>query len=274
MLTWEEIVQNYIACHSDKIQKVCQPLREHFGIEYFSYHRIDAQGKYIVLVDRPEWAEYYVSEKFFLTDPYLRHPNVYQTGMNLLETHGSPEYQEKISQAKRTMSVDFGAVFVEKQADAVEFFGFSAHRATSSLAEVCVNRPSFLKAFACHFKRELKPILLQMDEASPSLLELKGNDFYTPDSIDPPIASVAHHSYLREIGLSHEVDLAARLSVRERQCLRLLLAGEGAKGTALHLGLSHRTIEAYLENIRAKLRCSSKDFLLLITQKLSDLGLI
>lgn len=57
MLGWTEIVQNYISKHSTKIKKTTEPLREHFGIGYFTYHRIDAEGKYTVLVDRPDWAE-------------------------------------------------------------------------------------------------------------------------------------------------------------------------------------------------------------------------
>ncbi len=65
MLTWQTIVQNYIVKYSSQIKKTTQPLRDHFGIDYFTYHRIDSTGKYTVLVDRPDWAEYYVSEKIF-----------------------------------------------------------------------------------------------------------------------------------------------------------------------------------------------------------------
>ena len=49
MLGWTEIVQNYINKHSTKVKKTTQPLREHFGIGYFTYHLIDAEGKYTML---------------------------------------------------------------------------------------------------------------------------------------------------------------------------------------------------------------------------------
>lgn len=273
MLTWEEIVQDYIARYSNSIQSVSEPLKHHFGIEYFTYHRIDSQGKYTVLVDRPDWAEYYVSEKFFLTDPFLRHPDLYKSGMALIETCGSLEHKEKISKAKNDLSLDLAVVVIEKHADSVEFFGFSANQATSSLAQICLNHSFLLKAFAAHFKREMHPILAKMDEAAPSLLQLKGSDFYTHEPLDLKLKTYSHHSYLKEIGMAFEVEQAKKLSRRERECLELLLAGESAKGSAQHLNLSPRTIESYLENIRAKLGCVNKEALLSFAKKLKALDL-
>jgi hypothetical protein len=93
---WEEIVQKYIIKHSDQIRAVTRPLRDSFQIQYFTYHRIDRAGKYTVLVDRPDWVEYYVEEKFYLEDPYLRHPSLYESGFCFIENHGSKEYTQRI----------------------------------------------------------------------------------------------------------------------------------------------------------------------------------
>ena len=48
------------------------------------------------------------------------------------------------------------------------------------------------------------------------------------------------------------------LSQREMECLFYTLSGRSAKETAAILGLSIRTIEHYLENLKLKLDCSSK----------------
>jgi DNA-binding CsgD family transcriptional regulator len=51
---------------------------------------------------------------------------------------------------------------------------------------------------------------------------------------------------------------AAALSLRERECLKLLLEGKTAKETAQDMQLSFRTVEYYFENIKNKLHCFSK----------------
>lgn len=48
------------------------------------------------------------------------------------------------------------------------------------------------------------------------------------------------------------------ISPREFDVLRLLLQGYTAKQTALALGISSRTVETYLDNIRKKAGCKSK----------------
>lgn len=45
---------------------------------------------------------------------------------------------------------------------------------------------------------------------------------------------------------------------REVDCMKLLMRGNTINGTALKLGLSHRTIEFYVKNMKMKLRCTSK----------------
>ncbi len=48
------------------------------------------------------------------------------------------------------------------------------------------------------------------------------------------------------------------ISVREKQCIDLLLAGYSMKVSASILNISYRTIEYYLSNVRSKLNCPNK----------------
>jgi len=155
MLSWKEIVQNYIIKHSSQIRRTTQPLKDRFGIGYFTYHRIDNEGNYTVLVDSPKWAEHYVSEQIFLNDPYLRHPSRYRSGITLVENHDSEEYKEiALKAGKEVLDMDTGAMLIEKKDNCVEFFGFSGNKETSPLQNLYLNHPQLLKSFAIHFKRE------------------------------------------------------------------------------------------------------------------------
>lgn len=275
MLSWEEIVQNYIVRHSDQIKKVTQPLRQRFGVGYFTYHRIENNGKYTVLVDRPDWAEHYVAEKFFLEDPHLRHPDLYRPGFCLIETAGTEEYRERILKVGKEMfNLDFGVTLIEKGPGFVEFFGFAGNKSKSSLDKVFIHHSSLLKSFASHFKKELSPVLLQMEEEASSLIDLKGKDFFSKELLHPELSPDICAAYLEDLGLKSEVAKAASLSPRERQCLKLLIDGKSSKETALLLGLSARTVESYFENIKNKLSCWTKQDLFSMAKLFKDLSLL
>lgn len=275
MLTWKEIVQNYIVKHSDRIKKTTSPLRDHFGINYFTYHRIDNEGKYTVLVDRPDYAEHYVNEKFFLHDPYLGQPQTYQAGLSFAEKYESAEFKKTIIEAgKEFLNSDNMVMLIEQRENGVEFFGFAANSKKSALSQVCLNHPQLLKSFAVHFKHELKGILNQMSAEANSLLELKGENYFCTKPIHPEIKEMSRMAYLEDLGLKEEVEKAQRLSRRERECLKLLIEGKSAKETAVRLGLSRRTVESYFENIKDKCSCWCKQELFDLSKKLDQLGLL
>lgn len=274
-MDWEEIVQDYIIKHSDKIKRATKPLRDHLGVAYFTYHRIDREGKYTVLVDRPDWAEHYVEAQFYLDDPYLRHPDVYRSGFCLIESNGSEEYKKRIlKDGKEIFNLDIGLIYIEKGVDCVEFFGFSGTKNQCPLEKIHLNHPQILKSFAAHFKNELGDILHQMEGESSSLLDLKGEDFLTNLPIHPDLSSEALIKYLAATGKKSEIAKALLLSPREKECILHLTSGRSAKETAFAMNLSPRTVESYLENIKTKLGCSTKQEIFSLAQSLQSLGLL
>lgn len=200
-LSWKEIIQKYIAKHANQIQKTTQPLKDHFGVQYFTYHRIDNEGRYTVLVDRPDWAEYYVSEKIYLNDPYLRNADIYQSGMCLINSHGSEDYKKKILEDGMKFGLDSAIVLIQKDSTGVDFFGFSGNQATSDLDKIYLNQPSLLSSFGFHFKNELNPVLKKMELEAGLLLDLKGKDFLVDEQIQPALNTKPQLDFLRSIRL-------------------------------------------------------------------------
>ncbi|HEY5260212.1 MAG TPA: LuxR C-terminal-related transcriptional regulator [Rhabdochlamydiaceae bacterium] len=275
MLNWEEIVQKYIVKHSDRIKKTTKPLVDHFGIAYFTYHRIDNEGKYTVLVDRPEWAERYVSSKIYLVDPYLRHPSVFESGISLWENHGSEEYRETVmKEAKEILDLDTSVTLIQKHNGCVEFFGFAGKKEDCALESLYLNHRHLLKSFIGHFKREMRPVLTQMEDEAGSLIDLKGLDFFRQEPMCADLPSETLLAYYKDLGMKWELAQIEKLTPRERQCLKLLTEDKSAKETAALLGLSPRTIESYFENIKNKLSCTYKHEVLHLARTLQEIGLL
>lgn len=275
MLGWNEIVQNYIIKYSNPIKKATQPLRDHFGVGYFTYHRIDPQGKYTVLVDRPDWAEHYVNEKIFLIDPYLKNPEVYQSGISLVESHGSLHYKQTICKAgKQILNMDLGLILIQKTLAGVEFFGFSGNKMTCCLEKIYLNNQQLLIDFGNYFKGQLSSILMKMEKEASSLLDLKGKGFLCNKLIQPDITLPARTAFLKDLGMIKELQQASKLSLREKQCLQLLIQHKTFKKIGIDLSLSRRTVEFYFENIKNKLSCYTKQEVVEVAKRLDALGLL
>lgn len=273
MSGWKEIVQDHIVRNYDRVRRVTKPLQEHFGVAYFTYHRIDEKGNYSVLLDRPDWAEHYVSEELFAEDPYLRHPEVYRSGLCLMEQHGSPDYKKQILKSgKEVLDCDLGVILVEKSPNFVEFFGFCGNRAKGALEKLYLNHSHLLHTFASHFTKELADLIATMQEAAFSLPKIKGKDFHSKKPVHPAVSD--YTSFLSDLGYRKEIALAQSLSKRERECLQLLIIGHSAKEIAAALGLSQRTVEYYFENIRRKLNCWTKLDLFHLGLKFQEFGLL
>ena len=275
MLTWQEIIEKYIVKYSNQIKKATKPLRDHFGIGYFTYHKIDNEGKYTVLVNRPDWAEHYVGQKIYLNDPYLRNAQVYKPGLCLIESHGSDAYRNNImKEGKTVLDMDMCVLLIQKNEQCVEFFGFSGKNETSCLQSLYLNHPQLLESFATHFKKELHPILTQMEDEANSLANLKGKDFHSEELIYPEVPLASRKAYLKDLGMNDEIQKSDKLTIRERQCLKLLIDGKSAKETAIILKLSPRTVESYFENIKNKFSCWSKNEVFTLAKNINDIGLL
>lgn len=272
-MNWESIVQDFIIRHSNQIRKATLPICDHLDITYFTYHRINSEGRYTVLVNRPDWAERYVEKKLYLEDPYLRHPDQYQSGVCTMFSNGSEEYCKRVlREGKEVLNMGDSLFIIEKTDSSVEFFGFASRIGSHKLSDVSLNCPAYLKAFATHFKQETKSILQSMEENASTLVELKGDDFYNNEPIlTDPVKKLK--GYLKEVGLGRLVDFAAALSRQERKCLFYLAQGKTAKETAAFLRLSSRTVESYLEHIKNKGDiCASELFDL--AKELKEFGLL
>lgn len=267
-MDWDDILQNFIVRHSNKIRRVTKPLRERFGVSYFTYHRIDQEGRYTVLVDRPDWAERYVGDKFYLEDPFLSQIEAFSPGICLLDVRDGEE--SRILKAGKDFGMDLGALLIERGEGVVEFFGFCGSRKKSGIEKLYLNHRGLMKAFGGYFKKEMARELKTMSRDASSLEKLKGKEYFRKGPVEPDLPEEDLLGFLEDLG----EEGAKELSKRERECMGLFLMGLGAKETAAKLGLSPRTVEFYFENIKAKLSCQTKQEIFIKGRRMQDLGIL
>ena len=81
----------------DRLKQIASPLKDHFGVEYFYYFNIASDGSCFLITTHPEFDEFWLYEKVYVEDPYIRHPSNYQTGLFSLDGNGNEQWEESVS---------------------------------------------------------------------------------------------------------------------------------------------------------------------------------
>ena len=141
-----------------------------------------------------------------------------------------------------------------------KFFGFAAKKYTPALPSLYLNNLTLLNSFFDYYFATQKEQMSQID-----LARLRGHDaFYKRQyGHDCHPTPEAFSAFLKQLGLSRELLIAARsLTVREKEVLLFFVDGSTAQETGEELGLSFRTVQFYLENVKSKLGILSREELL------------
>ena len=109
--------------HSDAVKKCARPLAR-LGVTCFYYVSIKENGDHILLTDCPHVDEYYYQEQIYYKDPYLRHPDNYESGFSLFESNQKEQFDNSLAYLAQTFQICPLIGLCEKQEDGVEFFGF------------------------------------------------------------------------------------------------------------------------------------------------------
>ena len=262
-------VDRYIKRYHSKMLRICEPLQKFLGINYFTYHSLSSEGGWCPIVSRLDWAEYYTESQLYLPDPFLVHPRFYRSGAVMWQSMLDPDqYQEILDYAGEKFDMAHGMILVEKAADRCEFFGFTAPKNHGQIYHTYLNDMPLLKKFCQYFKEEMAPIIKMAQQDPVDLLGLKGDAFEKDLSFG--FADKPKNLFVKSI----HAEPSIKLSRREQECLRLYLDDARMIDVAQKLGLSIRTVEAYLTSLKTKLDCLNKAELLKKGQELRSLGLI
>lgn len=274
--------RQYTIKYNHKMQKMYTVLKEHFNINYFYYQILSSDGKCSIITCDPKYAEFYLANKCYLADPFLRHPSNFNEGTVFWSSMTQP-CEEKLRDTMREhFNVDHGIELIQKSDNPnydYEFFGFTAPTHHKEITNIFVNEIDLFRKFCHYFRAEMSQILRKMQENPVNMGELKGEKFFEINPVGFRLPTERRTDLEQNfLSTTHSLingkpELLLPLSQRERECLALYVQGKSAAGTAEILGLSYRTIEHYIESIKNKLNCDKKsDILGLFYSKESSLS--
>lgn len=70
--------------NNTKLKKICAPLFQNFGFNSIFYHYISNSGYGTSFGSHVEGFEYYFHNHLYRYNPYVRHPDYFQSGFHLI----------------------------------------------------------------------------------------------------------------------------------------------------------------------------------------------
>lgn len=266
----------YSSRYSNIFNNLSRPLN-HFGLNAFFYCTIDSKGGYTMISNRPDATDVFFSNRLFIFNPFMCHPDNYSHNQMILTTDfphkGFHESQKMITEAS---GIENLLCIYKKEKDLTHLLQFSSSDKKIPLSSVCINNLSILSSFGDYFIKEWKLYFSQMEPYKINIANLLGPMFFEKNpKLQMGCEKALRRKFLKEIGILNEGDIeCSELSKRQMDCIERFLEGKTAKQIAKNLHLSNRTIEGYLEEIKSKFGCHTKSELFEILHKYKTYNLL
>jgi DNA-binding CsgD family transcriptional regulator len=251
----QESALTYFKNASFILRNDAELLKSYMGVFEFGYSKIFRDNKYFYLSSDPRIID--------ICGKILEDPIIFYDKASLIHNEYTtvlwPNFPRNYAMALcQKYNYWNGATVFKENVDSVELFWFSSDMNNDSASKYYIKNYKLLIGFVQYWLEKNKK-MLKLD--APEVLAdfVDGINFSNLDKIksDIKLEQGTMKEFLNQVQ-SEGVDLytksgTAHITPRELECLHLLAKGNTGKEIASSLGLSPRTIEGHMNNIRSKL---------------------
>ncbi len=288
------ILQNPTFVAASELKDICRPL-EKLSISYFSHVRVTKSGELSIIGNNPEFIGHYLENEYYNADIHMAKKGALGSFVvwDAIERHGK---SLQMHSEAATFGVQHTFTIVEQGRDYNNYYHFANNDTDQSINQTYISNLDLLKLFILHFNESVSQssllshahalsfhldeegeysysaqhnLLLPKEKRVEFMNELRLNEFSNISKRLSSIIQTTTRNYSHE-DLPKEPSTTKyqpkvtlnQLSKREVECLHLTMRGKSAKQVSSELGISHRTVQEYLTNVKAKLGVASKSELI------------
>lgn len=250
-----------------KLNKLFEPFFRSTGIEGFWYWTLSKTGKLTHVTTSAEMSEHFYRNELFKGHPHFRSPEHIPSSFLFPEKVCDEQYEQTQGVMNDEFSLDQLFMMVNSDGNQLCGYGFGTYKDRPDLTNLYLNNLFLFKKFIRYFHEECKEIIKLSDHHAVDIAAEIGEDFYSP----PTLYSEVHID--EEMNIFHnsryqiELESLNKLSQREKECAKWFLKGGSAAQISKAMHLSPRTVEFYLNNMKNKLNCHSKQELFMCLQE-------
>ena len=223
---------------NDDVKRICNSFfkRRNVDINHLNYIHKNNDGTVYYVCSNHGWLKHYFSRGYVQIGAFETRPELSKDRYVLWDSLGSDD--PILKDSRELINVEHGITIVQKTNEGCGFFNFGNNNGGILTLNTYVNNLNVLNEFIPHFYKEASHIIHDaMDQSiliSPSNIE---HDFFAKDQAN--------------------CKKSMRLAKRETDCISWYLKGKNSGEIAIILGISRRTVETYIENVKTKLGCTN-----------------
>lgn len=248
---------------SMELMELCKPL-ELFKIHHFTYFKHFDDGSRISLSNKPKWIEDYYNLSLFDSSLFEDKPSIYQPGFNIwLGDYDLDVYRH----GRLYYNTAHSITITEPQPDGCEFFLFATSPEHYQEINYIANNINILYRFILYLKARGEHIFKKAEKSKFNVIKQSGippvTKTFLTDENKLKQMQTAKNQFLKltpiyKYPLKKDATSKQKLSQREIGCIIYLLKNKSNPEIGQLMNISLRTVETYIDNIKAKLNCSNR----------------
>lgn len=240
---------------SPRLTDFSKPL-DALGIPFFTYARTYNDGTFLFLCNNPEWYRIKYEQSFLEFNGFVCTLDLSPNSFTKCIFTGLPNQEVRLLATLHNLGLWHSIDYYSYMDNFIETVHFGGDIHQPQLINFYLNHSEVLESFIYLFRLQFKDIL---EPPSPNLLVPLSDRFIQPNTCSTLNFPSLFPKHAHPITIrGHTYDL----SHRQFECLVCFIVGMSAKETAKTLGLSHRTVEQYLQILKNKFQCHNLSALL------------
>jgi DNA-binding CsgD family transcriptional regulator len=247
--------KHFALTSSNLIQQICGPVLNPIDITYFNYIKIyhnDCSRE--LLTNNPDWIDHFYKNALYDTVAAIDIEHLLPKGYFLWSEMDktSPVYL----QGRDFFNIDHGISFVIKRTDVTYLYIFGTKRENHEINNFYAGNIDLLQRFIHFFTDQAQEILKTAEEnkiylPSPQKINTERvNNIVLSNQVRK---NFFENTKINRYFILNESD-DLYLTQRQAECAKLFVNGFTAKQISKTIGISHRTIEGYLRDIKQKIQ--------------------
>lgn len=238
------------------ISKICQPLKTNFDFDLITYRRFYNNGQLLYLFNHPQWMSFVLEKELWITTKFQEKIKLINE-IPSIHSIWDEKYlaQDKIYQALFEHNIWNGLSIYKKFEHYIETFAFATTKENTSIINFYIENMAVIERFILYFREQIQPLIRKLD--SRILIPFEIHPLIKTSNIKLGIDSFFANTPINRITLNIN-GTDHTLSRREIECLIPTIKGKTSKEVARILGLSPRSVEKYIDNIKEKFHCESR----------------
>lgn len=237
------------------VEAVAKPLFDKLKLNYFQYCTVYDDGSYTVACNQADWMAFafeylYQSKKEPAVYSHISQEQLDKQTYYFLWEPNLPQTPIKLA---REFNIANGLCFTERYADHYKLIAFAGPTDNHGIVDTYLNHLNDLMSFIRQFEVNQKALIEKVNTAKipvpkPQIDKNLSKLLYTqPSDVNRSVVFQNQQGYV---------------TPQEYLCLQYLAKGGTAKEIARQMGLSHRTVESYLQRIKTRFGCHFKSDLI------------